>query len=47
MITKIEMIEVMDLYFEPLFKILGGLAAIAIIFLAYWLVIIPFMERRR
>lgn len=46
MITKEEMIEVMDQYFEPLFIILGGIAAVAIIAAAVWLVIVPFMNKR-
>ena len=44
-VTKAEMIEVMDIYFVPLFQILGGIAAVVIIALAYYLVIVPFLRR--
>ena len=43
--TKLEMIEVMNIYFIPLFQILGGIAAIVIIALAYYLVIVPFLRK--
>ena len=44
-VTKLEMIEVMNIYFIPLFQILGGIAAIVIIALAYYLVIVPFLRK--
>jgi hypothetical protein len=44
-VTKSEMIEVMNIYFVPLFQILGGIAAVIVIALAYYLVIAPFLRR--
>lgn len=48
--TKAEMIEVMDIYVMPLYKILGALTALCMVAFAYWLVVIPmlnYLKRRK
>lgn len=46
MITKQEMIEVLAIYFDPLYKLAGGLMALSIIYFSYVIVIKPFLKRR-
>jgi len=43
--TKQEMIEVMDIYFRPIYEILGGLAAVFVITVAILLSIKPFIRK--
>lgn len=45
MMTKEEFVEVMHYFFDPLYMILGGLAAVIIITLAVVFVIKPFIRR--
>lgn len=45
MITKQELIEVLDMYFTPIFWIAGSVAAVIVISLAIIMVIKPFMRR--
>lgn len=44
-ITKSEMIEVLDMYFIPIFQMVGGLLAVIVILLAFAFVIKPFIKR--
>lgn len=45
--TKQEMIEVMDIYIMPLYQIFGGLLAIAMVAFAYWLVVYPVLKGKK
>lgn len=45
--TPDELRTVLDGYFIPLFQILGGIAAVAVISFIVWLVLKPFMRRVR
>jgi hypothetical protein len=45
MLTKAELIEVMDIYIRPFYWILGGIAAVVVILCACYLVISPFLRR--
>jgi len=45
--TKEELIMVLNTYFEPMFKIFGAIAALAVMYAAYWLVIKPFFRGKR
>lgn len=44
-ITKSEMIEVLDTYFNPIFQILGGILAVVIVGLACYFVLSPFLRK--
>lgn len=44
-ITKLELIEVMDTYVQPVYQMIGGLCAIAICVGAILLIIKPLMKR--
>lgn len=46
MITKEELIEVLDSYFEPLFQIAGAALAFLVISFAVFVVIRPFIRKR-
>lgn len=45
MITKEEMIEVMDIYIEPLYKLIGAGIAVLVIGFAVWIVLGRFLRR--
>lgn len=45
MLTKAELIEVMEMYVKPLYEIIGGIAAFIVISLAAYLVLGRFMRR--
>ncbi len=45
MITKTELIEVLDMYFTPIFQIAGAICAIFVLALACFIVIRPFVRR--
>lgn len=45
MITKQELIEVLDIYVAPLYQIAGGIAALAVLSAAWFVVIRPFVKQ--
>lgn len=45
MITKTELIEVLDIYITPLYKLIGAGVALLIIVFVLWLVIWPFLKK--
>lgn len=45
--TKQEMIEALNIYFEPIFQMIGAALAVAIIWSAWYLVIWPFVRKIR
>lgn len=46
-ITKVEMIEVMDTYVQPIYSMIGGMCAIAVCVGAIALIIKPLIKRVR
>ena len=47
MMTPDQLRTVLDEYFIPLYQILGGIAAVAVISFTIWLVLKPFLRRIR
>lgn len=45
MLTKSELIEVMDAYIKPFYYLIGGTIAVIVIAFAIWLVLWPFLRR--
>jgi len=45
MLTKGELIEVLDIYIRPFYWIIGGLAALLVIFIACYIIVWPFLRR--
>lgn len=43
--TKEEMIEVMEIYVQPLYNIIGAAVALFVLIFAIWFVLVPFIRR--
>lgn len=47
MMTKAEMIEVMEIYVKPIYELMGSILAAIVIIAAVYFVIYPFMQKRK